>query len=334
VAVLAAYCQGTGSCPAEQTQVCAPFLCSEDTCDGDCTVDGDCADGSYCSAGVCTPALDDGAPCSREGQCSSGLCVDGFCCDGLCDRQCEACDVLGLEGVCTTVDGAPHGGRAACEGSGDCGGVCDGVTADACVLPGDETSCSEGVCADGAATAPGACDGAGWCVVGASVPCDPYLCDADGRACLTSCDGDEDCVFGLVCDRGACVPPGPDGDADGDVDADADADGDVDADADADGDVDADADADGDADADADADGDVDADADADADADVDADGDSDSDGDGDADGDSDGDADGDADSGPDADAGDTDEAGCGCAAAGARGGWRRAILGTILRLK
>ena len=83
------------------------------------------------------------------------------------------------------------------------------------------------------------------------------------------CSGQGTCVeeggeAACLCFRGyepaglECVPEGPDGDADGDVDGDGDADGDVDGDGNADGDVDGDGDADGDVDGDVDGDGDGD----------------------------------------------------------------------------
>jgi hypothetical protein len=238
VAVLEASCIGAGRCPDERTQVCAPYACADDLCDGDCSDDVGCAAGYFCSAGVCVEALANGEACDRDGMCADGHCADGVCCDASCEGQCEACDVAGSEGACSPVTGDPHGGRDACGGSGECAGTCDGTATDACSMPGAETECSEGSCADGVLTPPGTCDGAGWCQDPEAVPCDPYIC-ADEVECLTSCDGDEDCVEGLVCEDDACVPGGGDGDADSDADADGDGD------TDGDGDIDADADGDG-----------------------------------------------------------------------------------------
>ena len=48
--------------------------------------------------------------------------------------------------------------------------------------------------------------------------CDPYQCDPDGKGCLTSCQVDEDCAPGLVCNNGGCVQPTPPR-TDGGVDA-------------------------------------------------------------------------------------------------------------------
>ena len=47
--------------------------------------------------------------CGGNGECHSGNCVDGVCCNSACTGQCQACDVAGSVGTCTTVSGAPHG---------------------------------------------------------------------------------------------------------------------------------------------------------------------------------------------------------------------------------
>jgi hypothetical protein len=227
VAVLEASCAGTGSCPDERTQVCAPYVCAEDLCDGDCAEDGDCDESGFCSAGECEEDLDDGESCDRDDMCANGHCVDGVCCDAACEGQCEACDVEGSEGECTAVTGDPHGGRDSCGGSEECAGTCDGRETQECTMPGDETECSEGSCEDGVMSPPGTCDGAGWCEEADDVPCDPYVC-ADEHECLASCGGSDDCAEGFECEDSECVSVGADGDADadGDGDADSDADGD------------------------------------------------------------------------------------------------------------
>src|SRR5204863_276413 len=130
VAVLAASCNGAGSCPAEQDVSCAPYTCGATACAGNCTVDSDCASGNYCAAGVCTLLLANGASCGGWNQCSSGQCVDGVCCNAACGGQCQACDVAGQVGTCTNVSGSPHGSRQACTSDGtSCGGRCDGSSA-------------------------------------------------------------------------------------------------------------------------------------------------------------------------------------------------------------
>ena len=146
-------------------------------------------------------------PCGAGTECPTGFCVDGFCCNVECAGQCQACDVAGSERTCLPVAGAPHGTRPACTSDGSiCAGACEGVDP-GCVYPSAATSCGPaGSCADGVATLPGACDGAGACATGQTQPCTPYVCGPD--ACLTSCTTTVDCAPGYYCDSGACVPLG------------------------------------------------------------------------------------------------------------------------------
>jgi len=54
--------------------------------------------------------LANGATCGSSSECTSGDCVDGVCCNSACAGQCQACDVSGSVGTCTTLtSGAPHG---------------------------------------------------------------------------------------------------------------------------------------------------------------------------------------------------------------------------------
>jgi hypothetical protein len=57
--------------------------------------------------------------CVSPDQCASGACVDGFCCDRACDGDCEACNVAGVEGICSP---SPAGNADCAAGIG----VCDG----------------------------------------------------------------------------------------------------------------------------------------------------------------------------------------------------------------
>src|SRR5439155_20142256 len=153
VAVLAASCEGTGSCPAEQDVSCPPYTCGPTACAGNCAVDSDCLSGDYCAAGVCTPQGGPGLACGGTNQCASGECIDGVCCSTACNGQCQACDVPGSAGTCTNVIGAPHGARQACASDGSpCGGVCDRSSATACAYPATETSCRGASCSAGVAT--------------------------------------------------------------------------------------------------------------------------------------------------------------------------------------
>jgi uncharacterized repeat protein (TIGR01451 family)/uncharacterized repeat protein (TIGR02543 family) len=151
-----------------------------------------------------------GMPCVSGTGCATGLCVDGVCCAEACTGQCQACDVFGSEGACTPVTGAPHGSRQPCASDGSvCGGACDGVHT-SCAYPSATTACgASGGCTDGVATLPPACNGAGACGTAQTQECTPFVCGPD--ACLTSCTTASDCIAHDVCDRGACVPPAPNG---------------------------------------------------------------------------------------------------------------------------
>jgi len=203
VAVLEASCDGAGSCPSEQTVDCSPYGCVGDQCDGDCTVDEDCEDGYFCAAGMCLLQFETGETCATDNQCLSGFCTDGVCCDSACDGQCEACDLAGSEGSCLPVEGVPHGGRSPCPGTGICGAVCDGVERYSCVYPGQEQECSPASCNAGVQTSAAYCDGEGSCEEANQVSCGNYVCG--DSVCLTSCNDDEDCVVGFVCEAGACI---------------------------------------------------------------------------------------------------------------------------------
>jgi Zn-dependent metalloprotease len=150
--------------------------------------------------------LANGSPCGAAPACRSNLCVDGVCCDSACTGQCESCD--GAAGQCHAVTGAPRGGRPACGGSGDaCGPRCDGVTRDACTLPGDEIACGTSTCEQGVETSSGRCDGSGACGPGGPRECAPYVCGVG--VCRIDCATRDDCVAGFVCVNQACVTPPP-----------------------------------------------------------------------------------------------------------------------------
>lgn len=168
-------------------------------------MDSECAEGSYCAAGVCTPRLPPGGACTINNACASGFCADGVCCDQACNGQCEACDVAMAVGTCTAVSGAPRGTRSACNGSGACGGTCDGTARTSCTYPPTTTSCRTASCAEGSATAAATCDGMGNCPAPMTTACAPYRCvDA---ACGTMCSTDAECDGGTRCIGGRCEGP-------------------------------------------------------------------------------------------------------------------------------
>ncbi len=183
---------------------------------------------------------------------SSGCtCVDGYCCDAPCTGQCQACDVAGRRGICTTISGeAPHGTRPVCSPTLVCGtgGVCDPTCASDGACPtsawcsagtcapkktngagcaaGNE--CTSGVCADGVccdracsgqceacdvAGSSGTCTNVVGAPHGARMACTGgYGCSGSG-ACATACTTDAQCAAGHHCSGGACVLKGSNGDA-------------------------------------------------------------------------------------------------------------------------
>jgi hypothetical protein len=206
VAVLASTCQGNGACGPLQQQRCTAAGCAPSAvlCSGDCTTDAQCAANAYCSGGVCAPRLGNGAACATARHCTSGNCVDGVCCDTGCTGRCEACDVSGQEGTCVASLGPPRNGRAACPGSGACGGFCDGTNRTTCA-PSTGDDCGQSYCANGFFTDVPRCV-ATQCHAPDAVTCDPFACSAEGT-CAETCATDGDCAFGLVCEGGTCVEP-------------------------------------------------------------------------------------------------------------------------------
>ena len=206
IATLAAGCDSAGHCGPQLTQTCAPFKCNAagTACAGDCASDSDCTNGNFCSAGVCRAALALGKACTGAHQCESEQCVDGVCCDSSCGDQCEACDIPGLEGLCSATLGAPTGGRPACAGDGStCGGSCDGDKRDACRYPDQGVMCRAPSCANGTAVVAGFCNGAGDCPPVETRDCDPYRCG--NTNCLGDCESDSDCVDDQFCQAGICT---------------------------------------------------------------------------------------------------------------------------------
>ena len=147
-----------------------------------------------------------GETCTTDADCGgSSVCVDGVCCATACAGQCEACDVPDFEGACVAVAGAPRGTRAACSGSGACGGACDGTTRSACSFPGSETVCGAGSCTAGTETPVVTCDGAGACPPQVPIACTPYFCA--GTGCGDRCSTDGECVTGNRCIDDECQVP-------------------------------------------------------------------------------------------------------------------------------
>ena len=173
-------------------------------CKGDCTIDTDCQAGSFCAAGICVAKYGNGHACGLSSQCASTRCVDGVCCDTACTAQCQACDVKGSIGTCTTVpEGQPHAGRFRCDGTGICQAACAGTIATGCTFPGATKLCAAPTCEDGVQSSAGTCNGTGQCGHPTTSECSPYACGV--TSCRTACAQPSDCARGFDCIGSTCV---------------------------------------------------------------------------------------------------------------------------------
>ena len=202
IAKLPSFCDGSGACPDNLSQICTG-ACSGNRCAGGCANDAACGAGRFCAAGVCVTKLTGGQKCSLDAQCSSNFCVEGVCCSQDCDEQCFSCTVPGQEGFCTPISGPPRGGRQPCEGEGPCAAQCDGTIDGKCVFPMADVFCGVGACMNEVATGLAQCSGAGSCLAPATVDCAPYRCDGGG--CFVECTSDDQCQSGFHCETPRCV---------------------------------------------------------------------------------------------------------------------------------
>jgi len=193
---------GAGTTPSDPTCF---IKCNgtSNNCTGSCATDTDCVAGARCASGTCVKYKPLGGVCTTGAECIGGTCVDGFCCDRPCGGTCEACDVAGKLGTCTTVpkDAAPHGTRS-CPGTGVCAGVCDG-TSNVCTFAGSTQACALATCIGNTLSQAGSCDGAGSCAKPGSVNCAPYVCT--GSACTNTCSTSADCAATGYCSFSKCL---------------------------------------------------------------------------------------------------------------------------------
>lgn len=154
--------------------------------------------------GVGTCKTPNGTTCLTGTTCSSGNCIEGYCCDTTCSQECRACNISGLEGICSVV---PEGySDDTCLSPKSCDGTNGANNCDTKYPMGHpctvDKQCGSGMCVDGVccnsscrATCQ-ACnivDSAGTCV---NVPIgqeDPVATtDCTG---VNSCNGAGDCLL-------------------------------------------------------------------------------------------------------------------------------------------
>ncbi len=152
--------------------------------------------------------------CLSGGECIGGVNEDGYCCESACGGACEACEnsITGeRNGKCAPVPAGqePPGepGNCSAQPEQTCGstGTCNGEGE--CTQYGTDVQCRDKICEDGVITEPATCSGDGVCQedMRATTSCDPYTACADESSCLSSCDNDDQCIEGYVCDGGECI---------------------------------------------------------------------------------------------------------------------------------
>ena len=198
-------CDGMGACVPGTALSCAPFRCKagDTACARTCMTTADC-DGQPCLANSCGKLMG-GATCTADTDCLLGFCVDCVCCDGRCGGQCQACNLSGTVGICSSVkSGQPVGGRPVCTGTGTCGGSCGGQAT--CVYPPTSLSCRPASCDVSTLTSPASCNGSGACPAVSTSACPNHLrCQPGGTACLAQCTTTSDCVAGFFCSGTTCT---------------------------------------------------------------------------------------------------------------------------------
>ena len=168
----------TGSCKTCTSHACVAAISQDSpTCAGTCDSTGTCTSkkGQLCTA---VPG-----GCAAGTKCSP----DGICCDRACSGSCEACDLAGSVGTCTTLPSGdtPHSGHTACGGTGVCAGSCGGSIDGSCTYP--TVACGSASCSGLSYQAVGACNG------GTCTTPDPQTCL---YACSTTAGCTGECTYG------------------------------------------------------------------------------------------------------------------------------------------
>jgi hypothetical protein len=156
----------------------------------------ECSGTTSCNgSGACT-TLALGATCGANVECGSGNCVDTVCCNTTCTGTCQACNLSGSMGTCTSI---PAGQDPAME----CPGVTNCNGGGACTLLGIGSACSQnaecgsGFCADGVCCSTPTCSGTCMsCNQANTVGGVAGVCDS----IKAGTDPDMECTGAKVCD--------------------------------------------------------------------------------------------------------------------------------------
>ncbi len=253
------YCNGSGTCATNKkpngegcggntdcgSGYCVDGVCCNGACTGACqacnvpgrlgacgnvlpgATDASCGSGQYCdAAAICqTGAKPNGATCAVGTDCGSGFCVDGLCCTSACKETCYACNVPGVEGVCSPT---PNGGvdlmaTTTCTPPNYCNkdhACTTGKKPNGAVCGGDG-ECGSNLCVDGTcceSSCLGRCrsckNATGTCAMAAQGQDPRGECKGevgDLKSCGGTCDGAGSCAYaasGLDCSTAGCQSDG------------------------------------------------------------------------------------------------------------------------------
>ena len=150
-----------------------------------------------------TDKLANGQSCITASACQSDFCADGVCCTTACTEICSRCNQTDALGTCTAIaSNEDPDSECGVEPAMSCGteGTCDGTGR--CKLHPTGTECAPSSCSNGVVTHARTCDGAGLCREMTTSDCNPFVCGP--TVCLTTCDGNEDCLPPNTCVGGSC----------------------------------------------------------------------------------------------------------------------------------
>ncbi|MFN3199640.1 MAG: hypothetical protein ACE366_14640 [Bradymonadia bacterium] len=210
--------------PCERNLDCESALCDDGLCQQRCDAQTPCPPAETClvdiAGGRCVdrgPVLV-GADCRQDGECETGLCAAGRCMPACAEGSCPegATCATFLEGAfcypsCADDDDCPS--SAYCSLSFPSGPICllRGAASAGDVCAFDE-QCISGTCLEGRCIA--ACDD-GLCPAGAQCfdfARGPRCAAPEARPAGAACEDEpEACAEGLLCTRGRCAPPCPEG---------------------------------------------------------------------------------------------------------------------------